>query len=274
MASFLNLLGVEFPAALGHGNSEIVSELGDAVRAIDGTYNSTRAGIKRAWAVQATQIAMSEAVAWAGLVLGRGHNWRFADGYSMKGLGPTTTTGTVTYNVASGKFGVKVQVASSSKVTFTPTGENALTAGGLNPTGDYTLVVWRLETAVWHKYILVSANSVVSKYKDGASSVAGTTFLTVTSGVVQLGDGTNADDFSDLVVLPYAIPSAWPATWYAYGRQFPALPSIEASGDLIYAPTTPLTVRGSGVQVALGQFNNAGTWQQDGRSISFTLNEV
>lgn len=240
----LTLNGVTFPVGVRSGATEH-EELGDEVRALDGTLITHTVTQKRRWPCETVTLEPDTAKAWVALVQGRGHKWDFTTLYSSKFLGTSATSGTVTANVASGKFNKKLQVGATSYARWTPTGRDSLIAGALNPVGDYTLTVWRLESGTWYHYIIRNRSGSVTRYKDGASHGAATAWISVhASGYLQLGDGTNADDFSDLVAVPFAIPTDWVSSWYGYGRAFPALPRLEANGDVIFNPTTPLSVRG------------------------------
>ena len=224
-------------------------EVGTFARAVNGDLVATRTTLKPVHACETTPLDVASARAWTGLLLGRGHSWDFADGYSGKGLAPTET-GTVSFGDASGKFDKHVTIAVSGNVQWTPTGEDSLIAGDHNPKGDYTLAVWRLESAVWVHYVIRKLNGATNKWVDGGSDDgASTPWLTVSgAGVLQLSDGVAEENFSDLVALPFGVPSTWPALWAAYGRAFPRLPRLEAAGDLLGDPDTPVTVRAQRVR--------------------------
>lgn len=245
----LTVNGITLSIRSGTGGRRY-DDLGDEQRSVAGDLVAARTTVRRRWGLTTLALARATADAWSALLLGRGDVWRFTDSYSEKGLAKTTTSGTVTYNGSGGKHAKKVTLGAAAYVRWTPTGYDALSAGALNPTGDYTLLAWYYEAAAWQHYVIRNSNGSVTRYKNGASHGSATAWLTVTSGYVQIGDGTNAADLSDMVALPFAIPTDWVTEIYTAhnSRAWPACPTLEASGDLVSNPTTPLTVRCRDVQ--------------------------
>lgn len=263
---FLVVNGITFPADSATGNRK-PSIIGDRKRAYLGSMRSSQTVIKRTWDVSLKPAIQSDADAYEGLIQGLGHSWSFdVDLYSdKKGLGKKAQTGTVTPAVAGGKFGNKVQIAALSNVTW---------AAGL-PTTSYTVMVWRLETAVWHHYVVRKNGGTTNKWKDGASNDGvATTWLTVNgSGDVVLGDvAVGPDDFDDLVALPYVIPSSWPAAIFAAGVAWQPLPELGVSGTMTSLATVPCL--GMVQEEPPEPFPVAGVWQVGGRRLQFTLEEV
>lgn len=282
MSNHLVVNGVvlETMAKTGDKNWE---SLGESTRAVDGSWIGSSVNDKRKWNPQSTHLSRAEADAWTCLLQGRGHVWRMNDQYSVKALGTSATLGTVNFNVAGGKFSAqndfKMTLAVTSYARWTPTGRNSLIAGGLNSAGTYTLIFWRLETAVWYQYIIVNDNSgVITRYKNGVSIGTGAaTFAFVhATGYVQLGDATNAETgFADLVAIPEAIPSTWIASLYANTRQFSTLPLVEITGEMVSAPTTPINARGSvSKENEEPFFDNSGVFQQGGKLLDVVLVEA
>ena len=249
--SFLTINAVEISTMVKSAGRE-PEEIGDMARALDGTLVSTRVKIKRKWPCETAMMTRAEADALEGLLLGRGHTWKFTAKYSAKGLTESATSGSVTYNGASGKFDKRVTLGAAAYSRWTPTGDDSLVAGAMNPKGDYTLMIWKLTSTgpdVWTHYIVRYLDGVTNKWVNGASNDAATTdFITNTAGVVQIGNGTDAAVFSDMVALPFGIPTTWIANIYANTRAFASAPKLDASGDLISNPTTPLSVRARNVR--------------------------
>ena len=244
------------------------TEIGARERAFDGTLRTTRSKLKRAWSLSTKPLIATEVDAWVALLQGRGHSWDFTSEYSSKGLVKTSQNGTPTFNAASGKFDKKLQLDATEWVRWTPSGDDVLT-------GDYTLTVWRLETGVWHHYVIRKTGGSTNKWVDGVSNdAAATAWLTVTAGVIQLGDATNADDFSNLVALPFSIPSSWVASLYASTRAYPAIPKLELGGDIVSSPTTPISTKALVERETPAAFPSSGVWQPGARRIELRLEEV
>lgn len=280
----LTINGVAFSVFWKSGN-RAHEEQGSFDRMLDGTLVTTRTVDKRKWEIASPMFTRAEADAWEGLLLGRGDTWKFSDasggsnhGYSSKGYAPATS-GTVTFNVASGYYSgsKKVQIGASSYARWTLTGDDSLIAGGLNPKGDYTLVGWVWNGSSWDHWITQRLDGAATVwYKNGAPDSSQAFWSVDSTGYVQLGDGTNAKDFSDFTALPFAVPTSWMASIYAFqqsggnNRPFPKLPRLEAMGDLVSNPTTPLIVRALGVHATVAP-HAADT---AGKAIEFTMAEV
>ncbi len=247
------------------------TEVGDKGRAFDGSFRRTLQKLKRSWPMSSAPLIAADADALAGLVQGLGHSWSFdVDLYSSKGLAKKSQSGTVTAGVSTGtlKFGNKLQIAAGGQVTW-----------GVGLTGEYTLTVWRLEGGAFQHYVIRKkgiANPTINKWKNGISDDgAATGWLTVNgSGDVVLGDLTNADDFDDLVALPFATPNSWVSSLYSSTRAFPKLPKLEAAGTALSSPETPVTVFGVVERESPEPFPSGGTWQQGGRRVDFVLEEA
>lgn len=244
-------------------------EIGDRDRAFDGTLRSTRQALKRSWEFVSNPLPLAEADALVALVQGRGHAWSFdVDLYSSKGLAKKTQTGTVNPAIAGGKFGNKVQLTVGP-----PAGQ---VSWGVGLTGDYTLTVWRNEASVWKHYVIRKTGVTVNKWKDGVQDdLLATGWLTVNgSGDVVLGDGSNADDFDDLVALPFSIPSSWVSALFSSTRAFPSLPKLEAGGVSMSSPTTPISVHGIVDKESPEPHVSGGAWQDGAKRIEFSLEET
>lgn len=270
----LTVNGVEIEVAIRTGGRKYV-EIGDRVLSLSGTETATRTARKLERDIQTVPMSDADAVAWARLLSGDGHTFRFAAAdptgfYSDKGLA-ATETGTVTPNGASGKFDKRVSLAASATLEWTPTGPDSLGAGDDNPQGDYTLGAWLLTSTgpdVWTHY-LVRNQGGVTWYEDGVlDGGAAPTWLTVASGVLTLGDGS-ARVVSDLFAVPFAIPTAWAATWGARTAAFPRLPFVEVDGELVGDPTTARLMRARDLKDSPEPMAD----DEYGKRLEFTLRE-
>jgi len=80
---------------------------------------------------------------------------------------------------------------------------------------------------------------------------------------------TRLDEFQ---VLPYPVDSNTITGWYSGGGSVGATPYISASGDALH--DTSVNVVGQVSRVETVSFADANGWQQGGRVVSFTLEEV
>lgn len=226
------------------------TENGERRRAFDRSLRGSRYHRKRRLECQSLHLTPAEADALAGLVDGLGHSWRFDHAtqglYSSgKGLPTSATNGTITTNGASGKFDKQVTFNALAYARWTPVRADVLT-------GNYTLSVWRLTATgpdVWTHYLVRNVGGTVTYYENGvliggSGDVTWEAKLSVTAGVLQLADGTNADVFSDLVALPFAVPLTWPAVLGVSTQAYPSIPTLEVNGDVISSPTAPVEFLG------------------------------
>lgn len=230
---------IEIDVAHQSGEKESLL-IGERKRMFSGRYVQT----VRAWAnrfsAQTPPMPRADADALYRLLRGDGHNFRFAaagDYYSGKGL-PGTAASDPVAGGANGHLGAdnkRITLDSDDTVSWTPTGADALT-------GDYTLLVWHLTSAgpdVWAHWAVRSLGGTVTYWVAGAnqgdaSTVTWELKLSVTSGVLKLGDGANADVFSDLVAVPFGMPTSWIEDLAAANtRQFPNRPYLEVSGSMV-----------------------------------------
>lgn len=264
--AYLTINGIELEVTIG-GGARMYEELDAEERALDGTLISTRTVVKKKWELDTIIMTRAEAEAWAGLLQGRGDTWKMFDatggsnhGYSSKGYAPTTS-GAVAFNTAqyAGLYGGKmVAMTAPAYARWTLTGDDSLIAGDANPKGDYTLIVWSLDggTGVWTHRIIRNLDGVLTYYDDGVLIGAPATPWAVvdSSGYVQLGETGNDYNFADFTTLPFGVPAAWVPFIYAAmnpasgNRPWPKLPKLEASGEMLSNPTTPLTVKARGVK--------------------------
>lgn len=305
--AYLTINGVDLDVLIGH--ERVYDELADEDRAVDGTLVSTRSYIKPKWELDTVVLSRAEADAWASVLLGRGETWKMKDlsggtnhGYSSKGYAPTFvgTAAHTDFNQAAGFYAgtiydEKVVFSAGEAARWTLTGQDSLIASDDNPQGDYTLVVWRLEAAVWEHWIsrkrTVAGVTGITNWKDGViqgveDNAAALAFLFVhASGYLQLGDAATDDDFSDMTALPIAIPTSWAVPIFTYQktvaaggkfRPYPKLPRLEAYGDLLSLPVTPRSVKANQVKSALIPTSTAigDTTGQTTQRLSFNLTVV
>jgi hypothetical protein len=220
---FLTLNGITIPVDVASGVRKL-DVVGDRGRSVTGAMLETQNAIKFGIECATKPVIQAEADAYEALLLGKGYSFSFdVDLYSDgKGLAKSAQAGTNTVGAVAGKFGNKITINAASSVTW-PTGL----------TGDYTLMVWRLETAVWHWYVIRKTGGTVEKWKDGAQNNGlSTPWLTVSSGNTVLGDAAaGPDDFDDLVTLPYSIPTSWIAAIFASGVAWTPAPGARRRRD-------------------------------------------
>jgi hypothetical protein len=263
--SFLTLNGIAIAVSEGHAKKS-AKEIGDRADAFDGTPLLSRQRIRREYEVDSVPLVKTEAWALENFVLGAGHHWSFDSHlYSSKGLGPNVFTGTTAGSVA-GKYGNKLTLAAT-------TGQLNYPAAVAEGNGDSTVLVFRFESGAWHHYIVRSDGS---RWYDGVLGAGGATasWLTVSpAGSVTLTNSTvNAQDYDDLVALPFKIPDSWVAGLYAYhaAQAFSDLRRLTMGGDFVQAT---VSVVGELTGDSIRKATISGT-KQATRSLSFKLTEV
>lgn len=265
--AFLTVCAVAVDVADASGRRNW-ADLSDRRRTFSGSLRSTHTAQKRSWECATPPMASDAADAVSALVRGLGHTWRFtADAYSSKGL-LGTEVGTPTYNQAGFADAKAMSLDSTEYVDWTPSGLDSLT-------GDYTLLVRRDETG-WQHYVIRSLGGTIDKWKNGATHSPAITWMTVTGGVLRLGEAavSSTVKYADLVALPFAIPSSWVASLQTATRAFPERPLLEVNGDLVSTPATPIQMRGRVDAEEIAPHVDSDGEQLDGRRVNFTLEEV
>ena len=268
--AFLTVNAVSLDLAAGSSKRQWLA-FGDRRRVASGALRTNEATEKRTWDCMTTPMKAADATAWSGLLRGRGHNFRFAaagDYYSAKGLAGTASgAGTVTAGGSSGKFDKKVSFSASTRVLeWTPTGPDSLA-------NDYTVMVWKWVTDAWKHYLIRNLAGSVTKYENAVTYGGSTDFLTVTAGVLKL-NGADAGEFSDLVALPFAVPTSWISSLHGSTRAFPNSPRLELDADLVGDPSTPLEAFGKVDSEEIVPHVDADGEQLVGRKLSFSLEEA
>lgn len=261
----LSINGV--PVDVMDGSVQVaVEEIGEKTRAFDGTMRSSRKATKRVITFDAPLYVPSDAEAIRQLVLGTGHAWSFEGQhlYSSKGKAPSGVTGAPTYGA--GKFGsYAVQTSNVIGVKYA-IGSAAFTA-----------MAWHHDGAAWHHYINCSDGTGGTDGVAGAAATNPTKGFTLGATDVLLGSyagaaaGTYKTD--DLVILPFVIPVAWVAAYYAAAVAHGDLPALAVSGDVL-TNIGALSMVGEVGDTAYTQGYVGGAWYDNLQTISVTLSEV
>lgn len=204
-------------------------DIGEAAEASDGSWRVTRQTRKRDLSFLSIPLAGSDAYAWESLITGEGHHWTFDSSlYGSKGMGPTA--GFVASQTAgTPKFGAGVLRVTATTGTIT----YAAAVNSAGGTGAWTVMVWRFESGVWHHYVVTSAGH---KWLDGVrADGTSTTWLSVSGANVTITNTAGAaQDYDDLVVLPFAVLDAWPPLVFAAASiAFSDLPFLTVAGLLV-----------------------------------------
>jgi hypothetical protein len=245
-------------------------DIGIKAPADDGSLVWSRVKRKRDFSFTSILVLGTEAAAWAGLVSGDGEHWSFdASLYGSKGLGPTGTLNAVQI-AGTPKFGAGVLRVNATTGTITYAAAIADPSGGVN---KWTVMVWRFEGGVWHHYIVTSAGH---KWLDGVrADGTSTTWLTVngTSGNVVISNATGAaQDYDDLVCLPYEILDTWGPTFGTAVAAFSELPYLTATGLLVTDASSRRMCGDCSMKVQRAA--KAGAVQKDMRVLAVTLQEA
>ena len=263
--SALTINGIEVNVLDGSARAS-VEEIGEKTRAFDGTLRSSRQATKRVITFDAPLNVPSDAEAIRQLLLGTGHAWSFEGQhlYSSKGKGPSEVTGSPTY--AAGKFGsYSVQTTDAIGVKWTI------------PTTAYTVMAWHHDGSAWHHHVYCSDATGGLDGVAGVASEDPAHGFGVAAGEVACGfytgpaAGTYKTD--DLVILPFVIPAAWVAEYYAAATAHGDLPKLAVDGDVL-SGFGPLSMIGEVGDISYVQGYVAGVFYDNLQTISVTLSEV
>lgn len=241
--------------------SRSVEEVGERTRAFDGTAILNRRWTKRVLELELPVASQVDQLAWMALLRGEGQVWSFDSSlYSAKGLplsGATATTGNTS---PVSKFGGGRLSTGASIV-------GAATKLG----AAWTVCLWYWSGSVWNHYVI---NSSAQKWLNGVrNDAASTTFFSVSA----TGDLTFAASgfFDDVVALPAVLPTTWAPLLYATGRAFPALPKLEAYGDVFpgSSSSAPVFVRGEVSSLDYSPAWIGGAWTPMAGTLSVTVRE-
>ncbi len=210
-------------------------DIGEVGIAVNGLTQVTRSARKLDHSFKTVPVTLPEAHAWRMFLTGEGEAWSFDSSlYGSKGSGPTSSA-LATISAGSAKFG-------ASKLSLgATTGSIAFNGAAANEFGSstlWTVGVWRYESGVWNHYIVRSDGA---KWVNGVrNDLASTAWLIVSTGNVVLsnsGIGV-ATFYDDLVVLPFAILTAWAPQWYASTLPWSSSPFLTLAGDIVTEAAT------------------------------------
>jgi len=264
--SALTINGLTIPI-LAEGADETPMEQGERTRAASGKLLTT---VVRRWRERACKLLAltdEEAVAYEGLIAGKGIGCSFdaTDLYTdYTGLQPTTTgtapTTVTTDGAVSPKYGTRMlKVPASATARWTHgIGESR-----------YSACVWAYVSGAWHHYAIRSDTMATGHWYDGAWVASTQTLLTASSLYVQLAAGAGAAvQFDDLVSVPYLLPTTWITAIAAQAIAFPKPPVLTVAGDLITQGGATMSGTVSKVSV-----KNRGALAP-GRELAFKLEEI
>lgn len=274
----LSLNGISIPISQNDNAKRGIIQIGESVRAVDGTMRAHRRVLKRTWEF-ATPV-QDPLTAWATrrLILGEGHYWSFDDStkgfYSSKGLPYSAATG-ATLTAGSAYIGAGKLSLSATTGTITFTALPLLTSQ------PWTVIVARnVNAGGWNHYIKDSAGNV---WTNGVLT-GSTPWLTVTgsAGTVKIdADATFATTVDELVVLPYRIPADWASQIYTYangGLQWAPLARLYADGDAFYQDSAAGALQVFGTtedqEFISGRYDASWGFQPNLQKLSFKLEEV
>lgn len=252
------LNGVTLPFA-GDSAGERPEQIGiDRRRTMNGSLVMSHVGRKGRWIGNTKPLVAATAQAFRSLIEGDGHAWRFADSlYSFAGVGPSSSTG-CTQSATGGKYAGKLAITSGNRFEAALARRMARPAGW-DPTQGWTLMVWKKTSVAdggdGSTYVLhIATGSVVVTRGASANPASVTQYRSGTAGNWSMGNwitvasdgdvaihahdnaGTpTAYDYSDLVVLPFALPSSWVAGIVSFLATAPwgESPFSVLSGDVL-----------------------------------------
>lgn len=230
MTSFLRLNGIAVPVALGSATLDPAA-VGKNRRSANGTMNASRRLRKGGWKFSTVIKTAAEALAFRELLAGEGHVLSFDSSfYTSQGMAPTAIGAGWTLSATGPKFGAKCATSDTAATVLSYAFPTA--------TGYTIAYYWNDAGAGYHHYVLTSAGT---KWIDGVLSPGGSLLGLRDPGVYGVASfqatGGATGKLDDLVVLPYVVPSTWPAQMYAWGntdtQPFSSLPALVADGSFI-----------------------------------------
>lgn len=202
-------------------------DIGGESEAADGSLQVTRQATKRDFSFGSVPLSGLDARAWEGLIRGEGHVWGFESPlnlYSSKGkaLVASDPAPDVEISGPNAKYG--------SMGLFVANGSYVQADDVLGST--WSLVLWGNVGAGYQHFVIRSDGA---KWEDGVrnDALVTTDWLLTTGGDLRLlATGFDAA-FDDVVLLPYLVPTSWPAQLEAKGSAFPNTPFVEVAGDVV-----------------------------------------
>lgn len=274
MAKLLRVNGIEAPVLVDSASHK-PNPFAESERAEDGSMLINRRVIKESYRLTLAHRTPTEAIAWRRYLMGEGHYWSFDTSvYSSKGLGPSLLTGGTIGSsspapwLGAGRLNFALGAGNQANFGISP---------GVTQTQGVTAMVARnVAGGGWNHYVKDSAGNV---WTNGVLTGTASWFnLTTIGGLVNIGaDAGNAIAYDELVILPFLIPSDWPAQLYAYqlaGSQHSALAQLKVDGDLVDANLLTRTVVGSVGDMKLMPATLGGTFYQSVRTVDVELEEV
>lgn len=261
--AFLTINGIDVEVAASSPPAATSEEVGERVRAFDGTLRVSRHAIKLSYEFTTPPMSRADATALRRLLMGEGHAWSFDSTlYSSKGLGGSSVTNAGQQASGSSKFGAgRLQVgATTGTITF---------AASLGST--WSVGLWRSTDGTTYTHYLVRSDG--AKWVDGTRSDAtATTWLSVSGGSLTIANTTGtAVYYDDLVALPFLTADTWGPMLGVATSAFSALPSLSVTGDMVEGTTTCIGAADS-YEVLAASVD--GTWTSNLRRLRAILSEV
>jgi len=270
---FLRLQGITVKAARSEGDRE-PGMVGMSERTENGELAVDRLRGFTDLSFTTPPLGAAEAFALRHLIEGYGQTWSFASSlYGSKGKGPSSSTNTTQSASGGPVSGTGRLIVGATDGVVTYSSPLALRPGVYDANGWHAML-WRNEGAPSWKHYQISSTGAV--WKDGASwgSSISSWWSTVPAGAFTLTNTTAAAvEYSDIVVLPFEVPSAWVAMFDAFLRTglraMPALGKVLVDGDAIPS-SYPVYAHGR----VIGERYVKSTLGGGSRALSFTLEEV
>lgn len=276
MSSFLALNGIDVPCGVAGGSKATIEEIATSKRAFDGTMLVHRRATKGHWGLTLAITDDQHARAFRDLVLGKGHYWSFdATVYSSKGLGPTLAPGSV-QSATGGYIG-------AGKLSQTAGGGNNIqfTVSEIVTRNQWTVMYARkVGAGSYVHYIATFDGSTTTYYTAGAAGSAQTWLGVVAStGVVTLtSDAASTTLIDELVILPFCVPSDWPAQMYALnnaGTAWSPLARLNATGTGIEGNTRTVQVKGTAKEItAMPSTIPGSSFAENNGTFAFEIEEI
>lgn len=273
MAEFLTLNGIAVPVLVDGARFE-PQRLQDSDRAENMALIEDLRATKGRWQWDVKHQLRANGFAYRGLVHGEGQYWSFdTDLYGSRGTPPTSATGSV-FSAGSAWLGagkVSQTAGGGNNIVFTP-----LRAGSTD--GWTVMVARKVGGAAWQHFIVTSGGAV---YTDGVlTGTAAWLAVNTANGTVTLtSDAASTTLLDELVVLPYPMPSTWPAQAYAFqnpagtATQWSKLRQLKLQGECLPEGGTK-TVHGQVKDEKIQPATISGTYEQGTRALSIEFQEV
>lgn len=301
---FATLHGITLPIARNEWRMTPVLVGSADARADSGELGGAETTLKREWSCSTIVDSQATQEVIRRLMEGDGIHVDFDDasGFTRTGIGPSSAT-SVTYSASGGKRGGRASVGSTGALVYALAKKMRQRDGDWAPTKGWTVAVFKQlslgdggDGTTFFDHLATGNVAVVrgaaanpagvTQYRSGVAGSYGMgNWLSVSAaGEVGIHGYTDSGGsltylYDELLVLPFALPTALMATWAAALATFRAsyacgaLPRVKLDGDCI-PDAQPLEVRIRQERQELEQMAFGGAWHNNSVRDEYVVRQV